>query len=430
MNWINACDYSPDGEFIAFGCGSSLILWNPKTNEQLANIHNDDYLCLTFSSDGSHILTGCRDNTLKLWDVSTMRETYLLHGTRDILSDNVFGFSPDGALFVTDESQYSLKLMEDVREAQDIIKVWDSITKKVLRSLKAHSKRIVCHAFSPDGTKLVTGSHDNTLIVWDINNGTVINTIDMKNQSRSNYLKLCGFTSDGQNLISLSNENTVQIWDVKSGKELKTTSDPVRNCTRCIFSPNNRNILIIDSSRALRLWDLTSDKPSTPLAGFYTDGLYLAFAFSPDSSTFATKIGKNEIKIWDTQSGMILRSFTAHSKEICTCLYNPSGELFLTGSVDNSIKLWNSRTWEIVRVLTGHLGSVTTSIFSTTGDLIISGASDETLRIWETKTGKNIAIYPEMRFINNIAINASGLIIVIGSSGLRMLQLFNYENTN
>jgi len=434
MNWINACDYSPDGKIIAFGCGASIIIWNPKTNEQLANIYNDDYNSLVFSPDGSQILTGCRDNTLKLWDVKTMMERYLSHGTRETLSENIFGFSPNGSMFITVESQFSLKLMDSVADAQYIIKLWDSTTRKILKSLKGHSKDITCYTFSPDNTQFITGSLDNTLIIWDIASGTAINVLHMEFRTRDfrgrdDYLKLCSYTLDGQNLITLSNQNALQIWDAKSGKELKYRSDPVNHCFP-IMSPDKTKILLIDSSRDLKLWDLTSENPSTTLEGFYTDSSYYSYAFSPSSLTFATKIGKNEMKIWDAKSGKVLQSFTAHSRDITTCLFDPNGDFLLTGSVDNTIKLWDARSGLNKKILSGHFGTVTKCIFSVKGDLIISCGNDDTVRIWETVTGKNIAIYPEVHFSRILAINETGLIIANDSSGLKMLELKNYEKAD
>ncbi|MBN2157295.1 MAG: DUF4062 domain-containing protein [Candidatus Lokiarchaeota archaeon] len=424
MNWINACAYSPDGSVIAFGCGSSIIIWNPKTNEQLANIYNGDYYSITFSPDGSQLLTGCRDSTLKLWDVNTMMEVYLLHGTRDILSEKILGFSPNGSIFITVESQYSLKLMDSVTDAQYIVKLWDSHTKKELKSLKGHLKDITCYDFSPDSTQLVTGSIDHTLIIWDIASGTALHVL----RGHTTYLKLCSYSLDGQNIISLSNENTVKTWDVKSGKEVNSKSNPVKSCTMCSISPDKTKILVIGSSRNLKLWNLLSENPPITLEGFYTDPMHYAFAFSPDSLSFITKIGKNELAIWDAQTGVMLRSFTAHSRNISTCLFNPNGDIIVTGSLDRTIKLWDIHTGENIKTLTGHSKTVVNSIFSLDGDFIISGSDDETIRMWDLETGKNVAIFPEARFLREMAINKNGLLIAIDSTGLKMMELRNYDN--
>ncbi len=63
-------------------------------------------------------------------------------------------FSPDGTQIVSGSNDWS-------------VEVWDATTGNCLRTLQGHSGTVCSVAFSPDGSKIVSGSNDNTVKVWD-----------------------------------------------------------------------------------------------------------------------------------------------------------------------------------------------------------------------------------------------------------------------
>jgi WD40 repeat protein len=72
--------------------------------------------------------------------------------------------------------------------------------------------------FSPDSSKLASGSHDKTVKLWDVVSGACLNTFD---QHQSGVASVA-FSSDGSRLASGLDDNTVKLWDVASGECLKT----------------------------------------------------------------------------------------------------------------------------------------------------------------------------------------------------------------
>ena len=48
------------------------------------------------------------------------------------------------------------------------MKIWDSRTGKLVRSFRGHTGLVSSLAFSPDGRRLVSGSRDTTVKVWDL----------------------------------------------------------------------------------------------------------------------------------------------------------------------------------------------------------------------------------------------------------------------
>src|SRR5687768_7618163 len=138
---------------------------------------------------------------------------------------NTIAFSPDGTWLASGAND-------------DTIKIWDTSTGYVLRTLYGHSSNVNALAVSPDGKLLASGSgdmistreiptfkqggivggaRDNTVRIWEVQSGREIRTL------RGHVLPVGGvaFSADGRTLTSASGD-AVKVWDVASGNELRS----------------------------------------------------------------------------------------------------------------------------------------------------------------------------------------------------------------
>ena len=131
-------------------------MWSPELMELQG--HSGLVYSVAFSPDGSKIVSGSEDKTIRVWDVSTGIEVLppLRGHDGTILS---VAWSPDGSKIISGS-------------ADKIIRIWDASTgTETLPLLRGHDGMVQCVAFSPDGSKIISGSEDKTIRVWDVSTG-------------------------------------------------------------------------------------------------------------------------------------------------------------------------------------------------------------------------------------------------------------------
>jgi WD40 repeat protein len=94
--------------------------------------------------------------------------------------------------------------------------LWDTESMTKLQTFQRHSDEICAIAISHDGTRVLTGSNDNTAILWD--GKTAQKTQIFK--GHSDTVTAVALDDDGKRVFTASDDGTVRIWDVTSGAEL------------------------------------------------------------------------------------------------------------------------------------------------------------------------------------------------------------------
>ena len=345
---VHALAYSPDGTRIVSGSVSGTIkIWDAATGAELATLasggHKDAVHALAYSPDGTRIVSGSDDKTLKIWDAATGAElaTLASGGHKDAV--HALAYSPDGTRIVSGSDDKTLK-------------IWDAATGAELATLTGHMSRVNAVAYSPDGTRIASGSDDKTLKIWDTATGAEIMTFtgQPRGQNQGSPLfpdiptdplqvNAVAYSPDGTRIASGSFDGTLTVWDAATGAELATRTGYTFQVRAVAYSPDGTRIVTGPDENTLKVWDAASLAELATLTG-HTGGIS-AVAYSPDGTRIVSGSYDGTVKIWDAADEE-LTTRTGHTGEVTRMAYSPDGTRIVTcssrGRESDILQVWDA----------------------------------------------------------------------------------------
>ncbi|MDX2265161.1 MAG: TIR domain-containing protein [Hyphomicrobiales bacterium] len=180
------------------------------------------------------------------------------------------------------------------------------------------------------------------------------------------------------------------------------------------FSPDSKTILSASWDKTVRLWNAQTGGLIRTLKG-HKSAIYDA-GFSLDGKSIVSGSFDSTARLWSAQTGSLIHTLEGHGKCVSAVAFSPDGKTVVSGSYDQTLKLWNTETGSVIRTLEGHGDTVWAASFSPDGKTIISGSWDKTLKLWEVKTGRLIRTFEgHMSKVNAVAFSPDGKNIVSGS---------------
>ncbi|KAJ6564287.1 WD40-repeat-containing domain protein, partial [Mycena capillaripes] len=283
-------------------------------------------------------------------------------------------FSPDGKRIVSGSYDST-------------VRIWDAETGAALREpLQGHTGPVTSVAFSPDGKRIVSGSYDSTVRIWDAETGAALRE---PLEGHTKWVTSVAFSPDGKRIVSGSSDSTVRIWDAETGAALREPLEGhTDRVTSVAFSPDGKRIVSGSYDSTVRIWDAeTGAALREPLEG-HTDSV-TSVAFSPDGKRIVSGSDDSTVRIWDAETGAALREpLEGHTNSVMSVAFSPDGKRIVSGSYDSTVRIWDAETGAALREpLEGHTDSVISVAFSPDGKRIVSGSDDSTVCIWDSETG-------------------------------------------
>ncbi|PIX88826.1 MAG: hypothetical protein COZ31_05225 [Nitrospirae bacterium CG_4_10_14_3_um_filter_44_29] len=258
-------------------------------------------------------------------------------------SINTVAFSSDGRYALSGEGK--------------MIKIWDVITGREIRTLVGHDATIRHVGISPDGKSIISIDGDigrNTLKIWDINTGKEIETIPL---SQPNIVY--SLSKDSKYVLTANpvKDDEINLLDAITGNRIKTFQNRERNVTNNItLSRNNKYAASIYENGLVKIWDASSCKLLREIRGaqkikiqgeepidITDDGRFVIF---PEYDNNLNQ----ELKLFDYKSGKLIRNIHKYGKN------DPAFAMF---SPDGKHILWAENNQKVERYVL-HLEETTT----------------------------------------------------------------------
>lgn len=325
--------FSPNGKILAFG--TNVKLRDFETDKILVTLaqHSYDALSVDFSADGRFLASfaGYGSYSIKLWGLKS-GEPFKSFKLKPY-SKNPAAFSPDSKYIASVDDEFKVEL-------------WD-VEKGTERDLISSAQRNYSSVrFSPDGKTLayigVFGTSVEIVNIQRDYESKKLPADSFVDSSDSLRLISVAFSPNGRKLISGSSDNTIKMWDVNSTRLIKTIPGHTGEVYSAVFSPNGQIIASGGKDKTIRLWNAISGRPVRTLKGH--TGEVMSIDFSPGGKILASASFDRTVKLWDAATGKILRTLSGHTGEVQSVKFSPDGKLLASGSYDTQIKLWETAT--------------------------------------------------------------------------------------
>ncbi|CCA74228.1 related to WD40-repeat protein (notchless protein) [Serendipita indica DSM 11827] len=288
------------------------------------------------------------------------------------------------------------------------------------RALGAHNGSIYSVSFSPDSSRIVCGSTDKTIRIWDADTGQLLGE---PLRGHENSVFAVAFSPDGSRIVSGSMDHTIRLWDADSGEPL---GEPLRGHGSSVwavsFSPDGLRIVSGSKDNTIRLWDADTGAPlGGPLVGH--SGWVKAVIFSPDGSQIASSSDDCTIRMWDAKTGQPLgEPLVGHEDSVNAISFSPDGSRVVSGLEDGTMQIWDTETGRpLGESLRGHGARITAVAFSPDGSRIVSSSWDKTIRLWDADSGEQLGnpLRADNGPVNAFALSPDGSLIVSASGDTR-----------
>jgi WD40 repeat protein/serine/threonine protein kinase len=288
-------------------------------------------------------------------------------------SDAVYhiAYSPDGNWIATASKDKTIKL-------------WESATGMLVRTISGHGSEVNCVAFSPDGTTLASASEDRTVRLWEVATGQPEGIL----WKHTHEVVGVEISPDGRLIAAGANDGTVIIWNQASGAVRAKFRAHEKRVESLAFALGGKALLTCGAKSA-KLWDLAglhgSDLPAWsvhdgPLPVLHQEVApysLLAAVLTPDGDYLAAGGDANELNVWNLRSGR--HSVVVIPSHIQGMAISSYGRQLAFGGMDHRMGLYDLPTGQL-KVFESPSKIVWGMAFSPDGNEFASASSDGTVR--------------------------------------------------
>ncbi|KAI1759323.1 WD40 repeat-like protein [Hypoxylon sp. FL1150] len=289
--------------------------------------------------------------------------------------------------------------------------------------LHGHMDSVYCQQF--DENKIITGSRDRTIRIWDMHslqcrlvigppgvvndtsilfdstghpthfalysdsqrrNASVPVTVSFPTHHSASILCL---QYDDDILVTGSSDSTCIVYSVRSGYR------PVRRLqshTAAVLDLafDDKHIVTCSKDCSICVWDRATGTLIKQLNG-HTGPVN---SVQLRGNTLVSCSGDFTVKLWNIDSGKVIREFAGHTKGLACSQFSEDGRFVASAGSDKVIRIWDANTGECIREIQAHDGLVRSLHIDNISGRLISGSYDTDIKVFDMETGEQKLDFP------------------------------------
>ena len=282
--------------------------------------HSAKVNALSFSNDSKLLATASEDRTVKIWHFNKQNQVVSRVVFESLIATSL-AFSRDNQILITGE--------------EDNVKLRCLKSRKTLKSLVGHQKKVNAVAVHPRNKLIATASEDNRVILWSLRSGEMVCTFTEHQDSVTDL----AFSPDGKILASSgdANDKTVKLWFLSNNKliTLKGHSDWFGGVNSVAFSPDSKVIVSGSKDKTIKIWRVETGEEIMTLRSHQDDITSVTVSLD---GILATSSKDKTTKFWQLATGKLI-STMKHQEAVQNIKYMPRDSVLAMGCHDGKIKL-------------------------------------------------------------------------------------------
>ncbi len=353
--------FSPDSSLLAGKNHDMVHVWDVASGKRLAADHESHQGNIqAFAATNDLIVTGDRDNSLRIWDSATGKHLHHVEIPADDRLLETIAISPDATKFVATSSNGA--------------GFWDLARRSEIHRLPVQQADLAV-AFTPNGKQLLASGSDMHIRQWDVATGKLVSEhllrptgvpesrmdelVRHPEYTSRDWFGSCPFSSDGR-FFMMHIDNQLHVFDTATAKDLYQITLEHSGILSFTMSPDNRLLLTSGQFKPLKiplpgvgirikyaaahpvsLWELSSRKER--MAVNLPGNIGGPTAFSPDGKFFAvtTRAPAATVWIWETATGKHIGTIQGYRGDVQRMAFTPDGQRLITAMTDTTALVWD-----------------------------------------------------------------------------------------
>ncbi len=327
------------------------------------------------------------------------REQSLLPGHEAAVLDAAI--SADGKRIVTGSSDQWMRL-------------WDAATGRETQRVKCESGPISAVAFTPDAARVVRACGTKAEVV-DAQSGKIL----LELTDHTDEVVAVALSADGTHIVTGSDDHTARIWEANSGKLIANLVGHAGPISSVAISRDGSFVLTASRDATAMIWEVTA--PAAPKAVFKEHALALSgIALSGDGRIAVTASTDKSIRLFEATTGKPVASPIQTEEPPTALAITFDGKRIVSGQSDGTVKVWDAASGALQLTVLGHAASITHVAFSGDGGRVLSSARDGTARVWQlSPTAEAPSGDARIEAISSVSVSSDGKRLVVAGKDKR-----------